>query len=96
MIGMNTFIEGGKDGYAVNVNLVTSVVDNWLKNIKLKERWEEQKYATALEGAVKSWRFYAGAGAVLAGGGALTYFLTKDSSPDEGQFPKPPDRPPTN
>jgi S1-C subfamily serine protease len=96
MIGMNTLIEGGKDGYAVNVNLVTSVVDNWLKNIKLKERWEEQKYATALEGAVKSWRFYAGAGAVLAGGGALTYFLTKDGGITEGEFPKPPDRPPTN
>jgi S1-C subfamily serine protease len=96
MIGMNTFIEGGNDGYAVNVNLVTSVVDNWLKNVKLKERWEEQKYATALEGAIKSWRFYAGAGAVLAGGGALAYFLTKDGTVDEGQFPQPPDRPPSN
>ena len=97
MIGVSTLISGENEGYAVNMNLVLAVVENWLKVVKLKEKWEYQKYATGFEKTIKSWPFLTGTGIVLAGGGVLASgVLKKDSVTPLDEFPKPAGRPSGN
>lgn len=96
MIGVSTFIEGQTEGYAVNMSLIVSVVDTWLKGIKLKEKWEYQKHGTGLAKTVNSWPFWTGTGIVLTGGGVLASgILTKNKTPPD-EFPQPFGRPPGN
>lgn len=96
LIGVSTLIEGAKDGYAINMNLVLSVVENWLKGIKLKEKWEYQKYGTGFEKTVKSWPFLAGTGTILAGVGAYAYVQSNKNPSPEEEFVKPLGRPDGN
>jgi len=98
MIGVSTFVEGGKDGYAVNIDLVLSVVEKWLRGIKLKARWEYQKYGTTTERIYKDWRFIAGE-TLLVGGGLFASGVlrnNKDGTTNADLFPKPQGRPDGN
>ncbi|MCI0694707.1 serine protease [candidate division KSB1 bacterium] len=98
MIGVSTFVEGGKDGYAVNIDLVLSVVEKWFRGVKLKARWEYQKYGTTTERIYKDWRFIAGE-TLLVGGGLFASGVlanNKDGTTNADLFPKPQGRPDGN
>ncbi|MFQ5825080.1 MAG: serine protease [bacterium] len=43
MIGLSTFTEEN-EGYAIHMNLVSSVVNGWLDKIKLKKKWKHKRY----------------------------------------------------
>ena len=86
MVGMVTFIEEGR-GYALQMNLVLSIVEVWLKRIRLEKKWQHQRYATTWERTYKDLGFIAGEAAILGGIVALTV-LSKDDA-----FPLPPSRP---
>jgi S1-C subfamily serine protease len=90
MIGIVTSVEEGKRAFAIRMDLALSIADTWLNSIKLKERWERQKYASAFERTYKDWRFITGEAALI--GGVIVYALI---SKDEG-FPLPPPRPDRN
>jgi S1-C subfamily serine protease len=72
MIGMATYVEG-KEGYAISMTLVSSVVNAWLQNSNLKKVWRLEKDKAFWQ----DWRFLAG-GAVAVG---ATTALVLSSSP---------------
>ncbi len=61
MIAMATYVES-KEGYALGMALVSSVVNAWLQNLKLKKAWRLEKDRALWQ----DWRVLAG-GAVAVG-----------------------------
>jgi S1-C subfamily serine protease len=52
MIGLSVFTYED-EGYALSMNSVLSVVDGWLKNMKLEETWQRQKYTSFPQRLIK-------------------------------------------
>ena len=88
MIGMATYVEE-KEGYAVSMNLVSSVVNYWLQNLKLKRAWQLEKDSTLLTRTYSDWRFLA-AEIFLASG---LYLLLKSEPPTKADIEDPPSLP---
>ncbi len=90
MIGMVTDAEVGGGGYAsaLHMNLILSIVEVWLKKIKLQERWQLEKNPSIIKRMYTDWRFIAGETLLAAGG--IYLLMQKDPG-----FPLPPDRPST-
>ncbi len=88
MIGLTTSKGGGNEGYALQMNLVLSVVEGWHKGIELKEKWEHQKHTSIFT-------TYRIVGGMLLVGGGIAYKMWsgKDDNMSLGEFPKPPGRP---
>jgi S1-C subfamily serine protease len=90
MIGLSTYIQKSDieaEGYATPINLITTVVDSWLGDIKLKTRWRLEKDKSLfinplfISGAVVSVGAILYVSGVFSGGGK------------EGEFPMPEGRP---
>lgn len=87
MIGMATYVEG-KEGYAISMNLVVSVVNPWLQNLKLKKVWQLKIEPTLLTRTYSDWRFVAGEVAIT---GVVLALLLKDQQRKD--LPDPPPLP---
>jgi S1-C subfamily serine protease len=84
MIGMSTYVEG-KEGYAISMNLVSSVVNPWLQNLKLKKAWQLETDPTLLSRTYSDWRFIAGEVAIA--GLAFWYFTQDDKQRQDLENP---------
>ena len=82
MIGLSTYVEGA-EGYAIGMNLVSSVVNNWLQNTKLTKLWQRETDRTLLTRTYSDWRFIAGEAALV--GLAITLL-----NPENGPTGTPP------
>ena len=83
MIGMAVFVKGQDKGYALQMNLLLSVVDGWLNNLEkrgfLQKRWKRQKYGSFGQRFYKDPIFLV-AEAALVGG--LSFNLLRPREPD--------------
>ncbi len=82
MIGLSVkTVEG--EGYARPMSLVLSIVDGWLRNMKLRTRWERQKYVSVWQRLYRDPVVLLSEIGALGGGG---YFLLKPATADEKTF----------
>ena len=88
MIGLTNFLVRDEEGqgYALHMNLIVSVVEGWLKGIRLRDKWQLEK-----DGSFITNPWFIGGMIVTAGGGAFA-ILSGGGPPEEG-FPLPPGRP---
>jgi S1-C subfamily serine protease len=78
------------EGYALPMNLVLSIADGWLKNLKLQTIWQRQKYTSTWQ------QMYKNPLVVLPEIGAIggaSYWLLKPPTPEEAVFPVAPNPP---
>jgi len=77
MVGMSTYLEGD-EGFAISMNLVSSVVNGWLQNLKLKKAWRHEKDKSLWQ----DWRVLAGGVAATAVGIAV---IASGGEPAQGR-----------
>lgn len=90
MIGLSTFIQKADtkdEGYATPINLITTVVDSWLGDIKLKTRWLLEKDKSLFKNPLFI------SGAVVSVGAILYVSGVFSGDGKEGEFPLPVGRP---
>ena len=83
MIGVSTFVENKSDGYALHINLVSPIVEDWLREIKLGKQWKFEKDGFPLWPVI--------GGGVALGVGSVLLFSGGESAPppQENVFPFP-------
>ena len=86
MIGMSIETYEG-NGYALPMDLILSVVDGWLKNMKLEEVWQHQKYAPFSQRFIKDPLFVIAEAGVIAG---TSYLILRKPEQMFGEPPPPP------
>ncbi|MFQ5823328.1 MAG: serine protease [bacterium] len=84
MIGLSKFILGYDEGYAIHMDLVSSVVNAWLQKTRLNKKWKRQKYGKFTHRFYQDPKFIVGE-VVIAG--ALGYNFLRPTEPD---LPGPP------
>jgi len=90
MIGLSTYIQKSDieaEGYATPINLITTVVDSWLGDIKLKTRWRLKKEKSLFTSPLFI------SGAVVTVGAILYVSGVFSGDAKEGVFPLPVGRP---
>jgi len=90
MVGMAIFFEETKkekEGYAVPMNLIVAIVQDWFRGLQLKKELEYQKYTSFFK---SPWPYIGGL--ALIGGSVSGYYFGFIANKDEG-FPNPPGRP---
>ncbi len=92
MIGMCVFYEGitKAKGYAVSMDFILSVTDDWLKKIRVEEIWQRQKYVSVWQRMYRDPKILAPGLAMMGGGG---YLLFKPPPKEETLFGDPPPPP---
>lgn len=88
MIGVSTYTIAG-EGYALNINLVATVVNPWLGGARVKKVWEYKEDMPIWQRAYKDWRFIAGEALIL--GFVASAILRPDNGPQD--LPEPPSLP---
>ena len=92
MVGLTTFKRDSFEGYALNINLVATVVNNWLEDRPLKQFWQKVD-----EGSFLTKPYVYIPGGLLIGGGI--FFLVSQGKETTGDaqtptpFGPPPDPP---
>lgn len=74
------------ESYALNINLVATIVNNWLKTAKLRKKWHYSEDIPFWKMFYKNKYFIATEGAVTIG---FIYLLTRNGKEDK-KFGKPP------
>jgi S1-C subfamily serine protease len=88
MVGVSTYTIAG-EGYALSINLVSTVVNPWLGGARVKKVWEYKEDMPIWQRAYKDWRFIAGEALIL--GFVTSAILRPDSGPKD--LPEPPSLP---
>jgi S1-C subfamily serine protease len=90
MIGLSTHIIESyieDEGYATPINLITTVVDSWLNNLKLKTKWQLENDKSFFKSPLFISSAVVSTGAILYLSGAFS------GNGKEGEFPMPVGRP---
>ncbi len=84
MIGVSTFVEQKNEGYALHMNLVLPIVEDWLRETKLSKQWKFEKDGFPL------WPVIGGGVALGVGGTLLLLGGGDESTPDVFPLPNRP------
>jgi len=82
MIGVSTFLENRTEGYALHMNLVLPIVEDWLREIKLNKQWKLEKDRFPLWPVI-------GGSVALGVGGALLWPRHDSTTTTPNVFPFP-------
>ena len=85
MIGVSTYTIAN-EGYGLNINLVSTVINRWLSGVRVDKAWEYKEDFPLWQRFYKDWRFVAGEALLL--GFAAAMLLQPDSGPQD--LPEPP------
>ncbi|HEX9654650.1 MAG TPA: trypsin-like peptidase domain-containing protein, partial [bacterium] len=88
MVGVSTYTIAN-EGYALNINLVSTIVNRWLSGVRVKKVWDYKEDVSIWQRTYKDWRFIAGEALIL--GFVASALLRPGSRPED--LPEPPNLP---